>query len=414
MGSAFLLKLLGTGGGRALVALWAIFVWPMEAQQLLLGTGLDSRIRIQSNDMAIFLAGEERRDLPCAVAPDKAVLGFDLRFHAGYEVVIPVKELGGGDDVLKILFRVIPQADTAEPAYFIQQIRVPDPEMGGDVYLQGSFDVGEGNYRVEWLMRDRMGRVCSSFWDVEATLAGKDGQIEMSVRPWVIRASDPEQFLPEPPVIRGRDEDSLHVKLLVNFAPQNPTSATLRPVDTSALVSILRTISREPRIGRFSLVAFNLQKQRVFYRQENADGIDFPALGESLDTLELGTVELAALADKDRETNFLTALMQEELAGGSPPDALIIAGPKAMLNRPVARADLELVGELKFPIYYMNYNLNPYQTPWRDAIGQVVQFLKGSEYTISRPRDLWFAVSQMVARIAADRQGAPMPAASSE
>jgi len=50
-------------------------------------------------------------------------------------------------------------------------------------------------------------------------------------------------------------------------------------------------------------------------------------------------------------------------------------------------------------MFYLNYILNPQALPWRDAIGNVVRFFRGSEYTISRPRDLWRAVGDMVTRI---------------
>ena len=60
---------------------------------------------------------------------------------------------------------------------------------------------------------------------------------------------------------------------------------------------------------------------------------------------------------------------------------------------------LKQLGDVKFPVFYMNYNLNPQNNPWRDAIGNAVQFLKGSEFTISRPRDLFFAWSEIIGRI---------------
>ena len=58
-----------------------------------------------------------------------------------------------------------------------------------------------------------------------------------------------------------------------------PELRRLQPLDTSALTAILRNISRDPRIGKFTVVAFNLQEHRVVYRQDNAEKIDFPALG---------------------------------------------------------------------------------------------------------------------------------------
>jgi hypothetical protein len=394
----------------------ALCVTPaLEAQILMTGNGPDGRVRLHTSDLAIFMAGEERDDLPCTVVPNEPVLGFDLQFHASYEVAMPLRELAGGGDLLSILFRVTPESRPREPVHFTQKIRVPDIEddAKGTAYLHGTFDLGKGRYQVDWLMRDRLGRVCSSFWEAEANLEGKDSDIALSIEPSVVRPTQPEQFTEEPPVIRTKDA-SLNVKVLVNFAPQNEHAATLQPLDTSALVSILRTISREPRIGKFSVVAFNLHEQRVLYKQSNADRIDFPALGESLDSLELGTVDLARLSDKGGETRFLAKLMNREFRDEVQPDALILAGPKAMLGRSISKDDLALLGQVGYPIYYMNYNLNPRDMPWRDTIGSAVKHLNGREYTITRPRDLWHAVTEMVSSITEGKDGPQMVSTSSE
>jgi hypothetical protein len=214
-----------------------------------------------------------------------------------------------------------------------------------------------------------------------------------------VRAAESEPFKEEPPVERMQGEPPLNVKILVNFAPEDAHSAALHPVDTSALVSILRGIFREPRIGKFSVVAFNLQEQRILYRQENGTRIDFPALGEALQTMKLGTVDLKRLGNKNGETDFLTSLIQQELGGEEHPDALIFAGPKTLLDDSVPRDSLKEVGEVEYPVFYMNYNLQPQNVPWRDAIGRAVKFFRGYEFTISKPKDLWVAVSDMVARI---------------
>jgi hypothetical protein len=47
----------------------------------------------------------------------------------------------------------------------------------------------------------------------------------------------------------------------------------------------------------------------------------------------------------------------------------------------------------------MNYNLNPQAVPWKDSISHAIKAFRGTEYTISRPRDLWFTTSEMVSRI---------------
>jgi hypothetical protein len=335
-------------------------------------------------------------------------LGFDLRFHAGYDVTLPLKDLAGSENALNILFRVSPQNHPDRLIYFTQHIRVPklEEDAKGDAFLQGGFDLGEGNYHVDWLMRDRSERVCSFSWDSEAALSTKDRSINLAIGPGEIQRTDREQFKEEPPVQRVSNEPPLNVKVLVNFAPQDASSAALQPVDTSALVSILRSISREPRIGKFSIVAFNMQEERVVYRQEGADRIDFPALGEAINSLNLGTVDLKRLGEKHGDTDFLAGLVRHEVGSNtSHPDALIFAGPKVMLDSNVPPDALKEAGEVNFPVFYMNYNLNPQAVPWKDAISHTVHFFRGYEYTITHPRDLWFAVSEMVSRIVKSRNG---------
>jgi hypothetical protein len=66
---------------------------------------------------------------------------------------------------------------------------------------------------------------------------------------------------------------------------------------------------------------------------------------------------------------------------------------------------LKQLGDVKFPVFYMNYNLNPQTNPWRDAIGSTVRYLKGAEYTITRPRDLFFAWTEIIGRIVRSKVG---------
>jgi hypothetical protein len=393
-----------------------VFLWlpsGLHAQAIM--KGANGGPSLVGSDMAVLEAREVRKDLPCTVTPSKPILGFDLKFHSGFDISVPLKELSGSENLLTILFRVTSNEKKEEPVYFSQKIRVPsvDPEAKGDAYLQGTFDIGEGKYQVDWLMRDRSERVCASFWDSEASLPVKDKALAMSLAANEIAASDKEEFLDEPPVDRSAAEALVSVKVLVNFAPQNSTASTLQPADTTALVSILRSIQRDPHIAKFSIVAFNLQEQRVLYRQDSTDHIDFPAIGEALKGLQLGRVNLAKLQQKNSETEFLGDLIRTEFKNeGSSPDALIFAGPKVMLAENVPADTLKVV-DPAYPVFYMNYNLYPHLTPWRDSIGQAIRYFKGTEFTISRPRDLWFAVTEMVGKIVKFKAGKSANTASS-
>ncbi len=373
--------------------------------------GVGSRIQINGSDLAILEAQETRKDLNCTVDPVKPALGFDLRFHGGYEITLPLQDVAGNENLLSILVRVTPQggkpeSNKSDPTYFVQRISVPrlPEDAKGDASLGGLFDIGEGKYHVDLLMKDRSERVCSFNWDAEAALADRDKEIQPAIAPGAVERAEYEQFNEEPPVERAAGKP-LNIKILVHFAPQNSSLSSLRPIDTVALVTVLRRLSREPQFGRFSVVAFNVQEQRVLYRQSSAERIDFPALGKAIQGVEPGKVDLRQLSQKHGEVTFLADLIKKEIANDHP-DALIFVGPKVLLDDSVPEDELKpLATDVTYPVFYMNYNLYPQAQPWKDAIAKAIRPFRGTEFSISRPRDLWFAVSEVVSRIVKSKQG---------
>jgi hypothetical protein len=370
---------------------------------------MGNAVRINPSDLTVLEAREVRKDLVCTVTPGKPELGFDLRFHVGFDVSVPLNELSGNENQLTILFRVIPDSHKDQPSYFVQHIHVPEiaDDAKGDANLRGTVDLGEGSYHVDWLMRDRSERVCSFYWDSEAALPAKDKQVELALTPGSVERAVLEQFGEEPPVQRTVVTTPLNIKVLVNFAPQFSDASAMRASDTMALVTMLRRIAREPNFGKFTLVAFNIQEQRVVYRQSSADKIDFPALGEAVHNIKLGTVDVKRLSQKHGEIEFLTDLIKKEVAaGGDHPDAVIFAGPKIMLDDSMPEDQIRpFATDVDFPVFYVNYNLYPLDMPWKDTVSHAVKLFRGTEYTISRPRDLWFAVSEMVSRIVKSKHG---------
>jgi hypothetical protein len=379
------------------------------SQELMIGSVSGGPVNLFTADGAVLESQEARKDLPCSVSPGKPSLGFDLKFHIAYDVSIGLKDLAGEGNQLTMVFRVIPENRFDDPVYFVQRVTVPpiEEDEHGPAYLQGGFDVGEGKYHIDWLMRDRAERVCSYHWDAEAVLPPRDKQMSLDISPSAVHPFESEPFKQEPPVERQQQQSPLNIKVMVNFAPQDAQSATLQPIDLNALISILRNIAREPRIGRFSIVAYNMQERRVLYRQEAASQIDFPALGHALNSLKLGTIDLRRLTQKHGETEFLSNLITHEVKEvKDPPDAVIFAGPKVMLDDSIPVETLKQLSDVKFPVFYMNYNLNPQSNPWRDAIGNTVRYLKGAEFTITKPRDLFFAWADIMGRIVKFKFGA--------
>jgi hypothetical protein len=368
-------------------------------------TGVGTRVQLNNSDMAVLETQEVRKDLSCTVDPVKPTLGFDLRFHGGYEITLPMRDVAGNENLLSILVRVTPEDRKDEPSYFVQRISVPKlPEDARcDAVLGGLFDFGEGKYHLDLVMKDRSERVCSFYWDAEAVLSDRDKEIQPAIGTGAVERAEYEQFNEEPPVERAPGKP-LNIKILVNFAPQNASLSSLRPIDTLALVTVLRRLSRQPQFGKFSVVAFNVQEQRVLYRQSSAERIDFPALGRAIQDVQPGKVDLKQLSQKHGEVSFLSDLIKKEIANDHP-DALIFVSPKVLLDDSVPEEELKpLASDVTYPVFYMNYNLNPQAIPWKDAIEKAIRNFRGTEFSISRPRDLWFAVSEVVSRIVKSNQ----------
>jgi hypothetical protein len=104
------------------------------------------------------------------------------------------------------------------------------------------------------------------------------------------------------------------------------------------------------------------------------------------------------LALKHGETDFLTRLIAEE-AREDHLDGLIFVGPKYSLDGNVSSKIIDQLKDCEYPVFYLNYSVDPNSYPWRDSIGRVVKQLNGFEYTISRPRDLFNAWSDIVSHL---------------
>ena len=219
----------------------------------------------------------------------------------------------------------------------------------------------------------------------------------------VIQPLETTPFAEDSPASRKYVNRPLAVKVIVNFASQSLETPILEQRDIDGLASILRKIGSESQVGSYSVVACSLQRQQVIYRQEDAPRIDLPALGEALNSVSFAKVDVKQLAGKNTETGFLARLLAEEM-GKDNPDALIFVSPKCPLDSHMPREVIDRLKNFDLPVFYLNYNLYPSSFPWRDAIGQVVKQLHGFEYTITRPRDLMNAWSDIVSRMARAKQ----------
>ena len=83
----------GCAGVAELLACLVVFSSATGAQTLMPASGPGGLVRLFTSDAAMLEAQETRKDIPCTATPVKPALGFDLKFHAGYDVTVPLKDL---------------------------------------------------------------------------------------------------------------------------------------------------------------------------------------------------------------------------------------------------------------------------------------------------------------------------------
>jgi hypothetical protein len=358
--------------------------------------------RLQYGDLAMLNSREPRAELSCQITADKPSLGFDLRFHSDYHAAVPFNVVADAGGWLQVAMRVMATPETEHPTYLAHRFAIPAVPLGskGGVLVSGSFDLGPGRYRVDWIMRDARDRVCSAHWNLDAKAGSGKQDLPLTLGPNQI--ADLERHASgNGPLVTRELAQPVQVKILLNLSPAKPQDSIVRPEDAAVLFSILRSITGQPGIVLSTVVAFNLRDQKIVYRQENDDQIDFFALEKAAQSRASGTIALSVLRDPQSETHFVTRLLTDELgAQTDTPDAIIIVGSKVSLERKVPLDSLKAKGAAMCPVFYLNYNSNLYES-WPDTIGSALKAYKGATaYNIVSPRDVGLAVRELLARIA--------------
>jgi hypothetical protein len=182
----------------------------------------------------------------------------------------------------------------------------------------------------------------------------------------------------------------------VNFDPQVPSSARLEDRDVESLVTILRRIGRDPRV-QTSIIACSLEAQQIFY-QEDKSPIDLPALGEALKSVKFGMVDAKRLASSNRPGDFESDLIREQLKTEKP-DALIVLGRKQAGGAKVSKESLDSLENSSTPSFYFSYNGDQQPPLAQDPISSIIKRLRGLEYRLDRPKDLFNAWSEVMLKI---------------
>lgn len=361
----------------------------LQAQELF-DASPGSRLRFHPSDRAVLADNSDRSDFECQVQPQSPLLGFDLKFTAGYVVRVPARTVGSAGDSVRILFRVKPAGSPRAPAvYFRQNFDLPKVSAdSGTAAFPGRFVVGPGQYEIDWLMRNQQGRVCSAHWTADARMPSRTALLAAAAPMNLIRPYREHTFADEPPVARATESPGgLHIALLVNLAPLDRNRFKLTAHEIESLVTMLRTLHREPSLGLFSLTAFHAYNRQMVYTVERQPRLDFAALGKAIESMSSGVVDVDALADEDGDEHFLSTLLNSTFdTARERPDAVVIMGPKIDRDAAISPELLNIASQ-PGAIFQFSFNRNPRSYPWPGAIESALRPYGLVHSNVARPQD---------------------------
>lgn len=340
-----------------------------------------------------FRPRPDEAKLDCRVTPVKPALNYNFRFQTGYVVHLPVRQYGGKAQRLLTFFRVTPEVEKPAAVYFLGMARLPEgPRSNVKIEFGGGYVVGEGKYRVDWLLVDEAGRVCSADWTIRAKLGRKERAIQPGMAPGAIEDISLRRWT------RGsggmRTEEGHRVTVLLNAAPVTLRRLRLGGYDRILLLSSLASLLERLPLRSVRLVAFNLDQQREIYRTDNFASSEFGRLSRALGELELAVVDYEVLKNRRGHVDLVADLVTESLEKHSS-DAVVFLGPKPRHLDKVSRSLLPERAPGDPPFFYVQ--LRPYvaMSSFPDTVMNAVSRMNGKTFEVYTPGDFAEAIKDI-------------------
>jgi hypothetical protein len=339
-------------------------------------------------------------DLPllCEVTPIRPALNFGFRFQAGYVVRVPMSQYLGKGHLWVVLARVTPEGGDGKPVYLGARMRLPEiPQTKVEMEVGGGYLLGEGRYQVAWKMWDDSGRVCRKNWRVDARLTHSERKVKVALP----AATVADLSLRGAP-LTGRNEDDappIRLTVLMHAAPVSPRRTRLGARDRVMLLGTLSSLLDRLPVRSVRLVVFNLDLQKELYRQENFVPQSLDQVAQSINAVELGTVDYQVLRNRGGHLDLLADLIHGELTTQTPSDVVLFLGPMARFSDKVPLEGLEKTAGAPPRFYYLQYrSLFPQPSTLPDVITHAVAKLKGKTLVIHSPGDFAKAIDQVERR----------------
>ncbi len=341
---------------------------------------------------------ELAQSLKCEVTAIKPALNFSFRFQAGYIARVPLKQYSGRGHAWVLVSKITPEAPDAKPVYLVTTAALPDiPKTNQLGEIGGGYLLGEGRYGVEWTLFDDSKRICQKHWTINVALTAAERKVKTVMPPDTIG----ELSLRGSAYTRPAKDDVHPIRLTVflHAAPLFPRRTRLRPGDALVLLGGLSSLLERVPSPSVRLVVFNMDQQKVLFRQDNFALESLDQVAQSINGIELGLVDYQILKNRRSSAAFLAGLINKELTEPDQSEIALFLGPASRFTDKVTQASLEERGSAP---YFFHFKFQP---PLRragdgfpDTISQTIGKLKGKTIVVYTPGDFAKAIDQMERR----------------
>jgi hypothetical protein len=341
----------------------------------------------------------------CEVSPVRPALDYGFRFGSGYITRVPLGQYPGGGHRLAMLTRITPEDGGRKPAYFVNTVKLPvvPPQSKLDLEMVGGYLLGPGKYSVEWVLLDEKMRVCRKKWRVTAALHFSERKVKVAIPPGAVA----DYSLRGLPGNKRRDDGVRRVRLtvLMHAAPLSFRRTTLRASDKMLLMGTLSSLLDRVPARSLRLVVFNLDQQKEIFRKDTFSPESLEQVTQSLNELELGSVDYKVLLNRKGHVDLLAELVNQEVAADTPSDQVVFLGAPARFVDKVPPQSLEKPQGTNPRFFYLQ--LRPFFRTMTgalpDSIALAVSRLKGKTLIIHTPGEFSNAIDQIERSASAEK-----------
>jgi hypothetical protein len=183
------------------------------------------------------------------------------------------------------------------------------------------------------------------------------------------------------------------VAILLHGSPIFPRASVLSGYDISLFVTSIASLLEDTPFNETSVTAFNLQKRTEVFRANRMGHKEFMQLYDSLDNLEVATIDLKHMLDRKGYLNLLASMVNREIAAQDPPDAVIFIGPNTRQMEKFPEELLEGGSQTRF--FYLKYGYHGRFYPFQDSIDRLVRSRDGKVFELVTPKDFAEAIRKI-------------------